>query len=415
MKILWLCNGVLPMAAESFNIKAGNGGGWLVGMSEDLKNIDGNHLNIAFMHNNIKEVKERQIDNITYYAIPKNEINPCVYDQNTESYLKEVINTVKPDVIHIFGTEYPHTLAMMNICPVENTVISIQGLVSIYSRHYEASLPSLLPRTFKNYLMRRLLNKQRREFEIRGKFEEQAIKKAKHVIGRTTWDYACIKQINNNVNYHFCNETLRGEFYNQKWDIKNCEKHSIFVSQAGYPIKGLHILLEAMPEILKRYPKTHLYIAGFDITNGEALADKLNISYGKYIKDLINTKGLRKHITFTGDLNEEQMCNQFLKANVFVSPSSIENSPNSLGEAMILGVPSVSSCVGGVQNLLNHQTEGFVYPFDEPYMLAHYVSSIFENDSLALTLSKKARKHALVTHNRENNIKTLIEIYRKIS
>ena len=67
------------------------------------------------------------------------------------------------------------------------------------------------------------------------------------------------------------------------------------------------------------------------------------------------------------------MKERFLKSNVFVSPSTIENSPNSLGEAMLLGIPCISSDVGGVKNLLKHEEEGYVYQTDAPYMLAYYV------------------------------------------
>jgi glycosyltransferase involved in cell wall biosynthesis len=173
-------------------------------------------------------------------------------------------------------------------------------------------------------------------------------------------------------------------------------------------------MLEAMPEILKLYPNAHLYVAGADITKGKSLAAKLGVSYGKHIQGLINKFNLIKHITFTGELDEKQICQQFLRANVFVSASNIENSPNSLGEAMLLGVPCVASAVGGVQTLLKENVEGFIYPFDEPYMLAYYVCEVFGKEFLALEFSQNARTHASNTHNREINLKTINEIYKKI-
>ena len=53
-------------------------------------------------------------------------------------------------------------------------------------------------------------------------------------------------------------------------------------------------------------------------------------------------------IEFLGRLSAEGMKQAYLDANVFVMPSTIENSPNSLGEAMLLGVPCVAADVGGV-------------------------------------------------------------------
>ena len=109
------------------------------------------------------------------------------------------------------------------------------------------------------------------------------------------------------------------------------------------------------------------------------------------------------------------MKERMLKSNVFVSPSSIENSPNSVGEAMILGVPCISSDVGGVKNMLKHGEEGLVYPFHDPYVLAHYIDEIFSSQSFAEKLSYNAKQHAETTHSQKINLKSLIDIYNQIS
>lgn len=54
------------------------------------------------------------------------------------------------------------------------------------------------------------------------------------------------------------------------------------------------------------------------------------------------------------------------------------------------------------------------YQTDASYMLAHYVCEIFENEDLALKFSKNAREHALKTHDRDENTRRLIEIYRDV-
>lgn len=126
-------------------------------------------------------------------------------------------------------------------------------------------------------------------------------------------------------------------------------------------------MLRAMPEILRAFPDAHLYVAGNDLTRTDSLYAKLKISsFSKYIKKLIVEYKLVNKVTFTGSLNEQQMKERFLKSNVFVSSSTIENSPNSLGEAMLLGMPCVSSDVGGVKNLMKHEEEGYVYQADAP-------------------------------------------------
>jgi len=98
-----------------------------------------------------------------------------------------------------------------------------------------------------------------------------------------------------------------------------------------------------------------------------------------------------------------------------VLPSTIENSPNALGEAMLLGVPCVASDVGGVITMMNHGTEGYVYPSTAPYMLAHYIKKIFAQAEQAAALGNEARSHARRIHDPEKNLRDLLAIYHEIS
>jgi len=419
MKILWIINIALPEAGLLMNEKVTPFGGWLVSASAELANQDEVELSIAFPKDRLNNVLELNGERIKYYAFPRVS-EKYVSSHKANSYFLDILDKFKPDIVHIFGTEYVHTLAMVNACYKQNinVVISIQGLVSIYAKHYMACLPSHVQNRFtlRDFLKQDNLKQQRSKFKKRGSFEIEALQKVSHVIGRTTWDRACTSQINPDAQYHSCNETLRDEFYKHTWDINQCEKHSIFVSQGSYPIKGLHFMLEAMPLILKRFPNTKLYIGGQNITKTDTVKDKLKMSsYGKYIKELIERYKLQNNVVFTGILVEKKMCERYLKSHAFVCPSSIENSPNSLGEAMIFGVPCVASDVGGVADLLKHNDEGFVYQSDAPYMLAYYVCEIFANNELALNFSRKAREHAISTHDREQNTYTLNAIYKDIN
>ena len=418
MNILWLTNIALPEASLLMNEKPTPFGGWFVSGSKILAEQNDIKLSIAFPKKELSKVGVWQGEKIYYYAFPPIS-EKDIRSNKKNTYLHEILGTIKPDIVHIFGTEYANTLSMVNACQKKNinTIISIQGLVSICARHYMACLPANVQNRFtiRDFIKQDNLKQQQSKFIKRGAFEIEAIKKVHHIIGRTDWDKACTQQINPNIEYHFCNETLRDEFYKHQWDLNACERHSIFVSQGTYPIKGLHFILEAMPQIIKRFPDTYLYVAGGDITKRETLKDKLKLSsYGKYVLTLIKQYRLEKYIKFTGSLNEKQMCERYLKSHAFVSASSIENSPNSVGEAMILGVPVVTSNVGGVKNLLTHEEEGFLYQFDAPYMLTYYVCKIFENDELALKLSKKASIRASKTHNKIKNINRILEIYHGI-
>ena len=411
MKILWITNVALPDVSKDLDTQPSPFGGWLTGYLNEILKKD-IHLVSVFPYG--KNV-QGNFENITYYGFKaKSEKKELL------EYFVNIIDKEKPDVIHIFGTEYTHSNLMMKASKelgmLRNTVVSIQGLVSVYAKHYFAYLPRkvIYGFTFKEVLKRNNIKLSAEKFKEQGILEVETLKEVKNVIGRTDWDEACVKQINPNVNFFFCNESLRSGFYDKEWSLENCEKHSVFVSQASYPIKGFHLMLEGFKEIAKKYPDAKLYTTGKNPLTLKGM-DKLKQSlYSKYLGKLIKKYKLENNVEFLGFLSEEKMAERFLKSNVFVSPSSIENSPNSVGEAMLLGVPTVSSDVGGVKNMLTHGKDGFVYPADEPYMIEYYVSKIFESSDLAKEISKSAKEHAEYTHNRFLNGKTLMEIYNNI-
>ena len=173
-----------------------------------------------------------------------------------------------------------------------------------------------------------------------------------------------------------------------------------------------------MPEIMKKYPETQVYVAGNRITGEESLKKKILISsYGKYIKEQMKKYGIKDRVHFLGSQNAGQMKERYLKSNLFLSPSTIENSPNSVGEAMILGVPVVSSDVGGVHNLLKDTEEGFLYPTLSKEKLTEAVLKVFAMNGTEeqVKMCTAARVHARKTHDADTNYKRLLEIYADIS
>ena len=419
MRILWLTNVALPQIADKLHRQVGYSGGWLIGLGNELINDNSTELIVCFPILFEKRILEGNVGSLQYYTFPQTVI-PTKYNKKVEKYLEIIINEANPDIINIFGTEFPHSLAMVNVCErlgiINKVIITIQGLCSLISKHYYSDLPQtvIYAWTLRDILKCDNIRQQKFNFFKRGIFETEAVKKVKNVIGRTDWDRSCINLINPNTTYHFCNESLRNSFYEYSWDINVCDRYSIFVSQSEYPIKGFHYLLEAMPEIIRRFPKTHVYIAGYNISKKITNIDRLNItSYGKYINKIMKKYLLADYITFVGELNESAMCKRFLKSHVFVSPSSIENSSNSVGESMILGVPTISSDVGGIKNLLVHDADGYIYQHNAPYMLAYYICNIFMSDKLAIKFSVNARIHALKTHDRLRNLETIKMIYEQ--
>ena len=430
MKVLWLCNIMLPVIAKSLGQRVVVKEGWLSGLVDKMtanREKTGCELGVCFpIQEEILSIPEQEehfskgsLPGIQYYAFHEDTAHPENYDEALEVSLKAILDDFKPDVVHCFGTEYPHTLAMVRAFQnPDRLLIGIQGLCYVYADYYMADLPYSVQhkRTFRDIIRKDSIKEQQQKFVMRGEYEKEAICGTMHITGRTDWDRKCTQELNPNAKYHFMNETLRLQFYLEQWNIDYCERHSIFVSQGNYPIKGLHYVLQTLPKIKEHFPDVKVYVAGDIVTSYKTVKDKIKISsYGRYLRQLIHQNHLEENVIFLGSLDADKMCARFLQSHVFLLPSAIENSPNSVGEAMIMGVPVISADVGGVHNLCVHKKEGLLYAPERLDDMANYIMDIFEDDKLAMALSAAAREHALKTHDPEVNYQRLLEIYHEIN
>lgn len=438
MRVLWVCNTMLPQAAEYLNMEGTNKEGWIAGLAERLlREKEGSvELAVACPMNCVGEKKwhipsGEETNEFWFYGFYEDVNHLERYDEKIEAELRKIIADYQPDVVHCFGTEFPHVLALTRICDRDKLLIGFQGVCGRLAEAYYADLPKSVIRrvTFRDLLKKDGIREQKKKFEGRSRNEMLAVGAAKHVTGRTILDKDYAYKYNPDIQYHFMNETLRPVFYEGKWSLEDCELHSIMVSQGDYPLKGLHYVLKAMPKILEQYPDARLYVAGNPIVREKNLLGYLKISsYGKYIMDLIDKLNLREKVVFTGKLNAMQMKERILKSHVFVGASAVENSPNSLGEAMLLGVPCVTSRVGGVPSVFREGEDGIAYPgFEaEEYLgekdkeeaqakrLAEAVLLMWKDENKMCRYGEKASEHARMTHDGQKNYARLLEIYRDI-
>lgn len=410
MRLAWVCNKAPLPVSRAAGIDGGVFGGWLDSTASSILGMDGTELLVLFPGG---EEVSGHAGALSFCSFPA-DVQPSWFADRLEAF--------KPDVVHVWGTEAPHSLKVLEAaCKLgidASTVVSIQGLVSIYGRyHYAEGVPEPVMRhpSFGDFIRRTSLEKARLAFIRHGEAERECLRLAKHVIGRTEWDKACAYQVNPNVKYHHCNESLRDEFYAGDWKLDTVERHSLFASQCSYPVKGFHYALQALSMLKADYPDVVLYTTGETVFRDSLKRNLGRNSYQLYVARLIDELGLRDNVKFLGPLDASAMRDRYLRTHVFVSPSTIENSPNSVGEAMLLGCPVVSSNVGGVSDLLDHGKEGFLYQSSAPYMLAWYVKRLFDDDSLAMEFSHASRKRSSKTHDRDANLSTLLRIYESIS
>ena len=401
MKVLWVCNIMLPAIAKQLGLPYSSREGWLTAALDRVLQEQHRHritLGIAFpvteeTGNMNRELVLAGDETCACYGFVENLNTPEQYDSKIEVRMKEIIADFEPDMIHIFGTEFPHTLAC------------VRAYRNIQRRT-----------TFRDLVRKDNLKQQQKKFYKRGLYEKEALRLTQHVAGRTDFDRETAAKINPEATYHFLNETMRSCFYRDRWKRNACIPYSIFLSQGDYPLKGFHYLLQAMPAILAQFPEAHVYVAGNNILKGTTAKDNMKLSgYGKYLRKLIKDNQLKDKVTMLGMLDEEGMKEQFLKSHVFVCPSAMENSPNSLGEAMLLGVPCVAADVGGIHNILVSGGDGVLYPAGSVEGLAEKVIEIFTKEAITEKYSDNARRHARETHDADQNYYKLIRIYQEIT
>ncbi len=414
MRILWITNSPFPEVYKQLNLKAPVTVGWVHSAAKALLQENDNLTFAVASFHEVEELKELKLTNGSHFLIPK-ELKTGFADTSKDYVWKLLKERFKPDVIHIHGSEYPHSYAFVRACGPENVVLSIQGLVSVIERYYYGDIREkdiLKTMTLRDLFRFDTLFTQRSNMRKRGEYERMLMGKVNHFIGRTSWDRDHTWAINPDANYYFCNETLRPSFYHEQWAFESCDLHSIFISQAHYPIKGLHQLIKALPIVLQHFPNTKVYVAGNNFFTNKGM---IISGYGNYINRLIRKYNLFDKISFTGLLSESEMCQRFLRSHVFVSPSAIENSPNSLGEAQLLGVPCIASYVGGTPDMVTHHKSGLLFRFEEYEMLAASICQLFANKKLALVLSAGGKNEALRRHDRKTNAKILNAIYSEVA
>ena len=417
MKVLWLCNQMLPIIARQLGLSESNKEGWLNGIvSEFQKNETTYELKILFPY---MQKIEGTVGNIQYESFLEDVRTPEKEDDRTYSDLIQILTDDVPDIIHCFGTEYAHTMllckAAKEVGCLQNVLVGIQGVMSACAERYTADLSQKIVnrRTLRDFLRKDSIKEQQDKFRKRAEFEAVTLSLAPNVTGRTDFDREVCLKANPSVRYYKMNETLRDCFYSE--ENSNPQEYSVFLSQGDYPLKGAHFALEALSIVREKYPFAKLYIAGNNITAHKTWKEKLKTgSYGKYLNELIQHYHLENNVVFIGRCNAQQMKERYLQSEVFICTSSVENSPNSIGEAMILSVPVVTSDVGGIRSIIEPDNEALFYPWNKPDLLAEALCNVFEDREGTNARVKNAKKHAIKTHCRKDNFARLIEIYHSI-
>jgi glycosyltransferase involved in cell wall biosynthesis len=207
---------------------------------------------------------------------------------------------------------------------------------------------------------------------------------------------------------------------------KNDIKRLLFVGSVS-PEKGVHVLLDALKEVVKKYPNVHLEILGgpgspsrtrfsLAVSDDPRRTALLSISE-KYVSHLQNklSSDMRRHVSFTRPVPHKLMVNFYQKADVVVLPS-VSNEPFGvpLIEAMAAGVPVVATRGGGIPEIVVDNETGLLVEPNDASALAEAILSLLSDQGLRTSMGRAARRRAVDFFSWDRIVDQLLCQYRKI-
>lgn len=108
-------------------------------------------------------------------------------------------------------------------------------------------------------------------------------------------------------------------------------------------------------------------------------------------KLLLKELDIEKNVIIAGQLKREEWVAQSVSYDVFISTTNIDNTPMSLIEAMALGLPVVSTNVGGVPYLVEDMKNGLLVPPNDDEAMAQVIKQLITTPDLVQELTANGR------------------------
>lgn len=412
MRVLWFTNCIMPDYAKERLLPCAVGGGWMSALLCAIRQYAPEiRLSIAF---ETKKSDFAKIEGVDYYALGSR--NDSEFQSNVENCLQ----VANPDVIHIHGTENIAQVLPESVFRHKRVVLSLQGIMDACAKNYFGGLTWSELKRFENPIRRLLhrLNVQQIAAEWlkeRTPKECAICERVRFFMGRTKFDANWIHCVNPKARYFHVDEILRPEFYQGRTWSADPQGHVIYAGAAfSYPLKGGHWLLRALAIVKRRYPDVELRVAASQNCISPRLQDRIRRGeYQRYLIDLVDKLDLRANVIFLPSLSAGQVRKELERANVYCLASTMENSPNSLCEAQMVGTPVVTTNVGGVRDFVQDGRTGYLVPPCSPEALAHTLGSVFRMKKTQLeTMTTDAYFRAVQRHDSRRIIQDLLQAYR---
>lgn len=414
MRVLWIVMDDSLYKSGSSN--SYNGCGWILGLKKAMESyVKDVNVGITFLTNNKTEPFKTQKNDFVYYPIydkPKNPINKLFYywhnykKYNKESHkleLLKVINDFKPDVIHLFGVE--NRLAFIINSTEIPVIVHLQGILNPYYNSFFPEGMNKFSVKLHGIFFRELFLKNNICFaydsmRVRAINERALFQGLRYAMGRTKWDKSITDLLSPNCKYFHIDEILRNEFYlADKWNCEGHEKMKIVSTISETIYKGLDVVFKTAKLLEELNINYEWSVIG---VNQDSPFVRL---FEKQYK--INTSLLP--IKFLGVKKACEIIPILLNSSLYIHPSYIDNSPNSLCEAQMIGIPVATCNVGGVSSLIKDGETGWLVPANAPYELAYLVKHY--NDYDIKLISNKEIEEAEKRHAKKHIIDSLLNSY----
>jgi glycosyltransferase involved in cell wall biosynthesis len=408
LKVLWFS--LSPGLSDVYLNDSYTGFGWMKALEKNMR--DKVDLSIAFYYD--KEVAPFMLDGTRYIPIGKyksgkvskikQRLSSSTEPNFDKSLFLKIINEVKPDLIHIHGTESNYGL-LQKFTSIP-AVVSIQSVITVYKYKYFSTISQADVRkhsTLKDSLFLRTYNHIYKMFVKRADREQEIYRHTKNIIGRTAWDRRVTSVLVPTAAYYHNDEILRDPFYKHLWSAPASQKLILFTTNGPDIYKGIETLIDCAWLLDQNQIDYEWQVAG--LTANDETVKIAAKTVGKSIS---------ANIKFLGNLNENVLVQTLLKTHIYISVSHIENSPNSLCEAQILGLPCIATFAGGTNSLLEDSKDGILIQDADPYAMAGAILELKNNFAKAITFGQNARTKALLRHNPDKITTDLLMIYNKI-
>jgi glycosyltransferase involved in cell wall biosynthesis len=404
-RILWLTSTLVPAMAHRLRAPSAMAGPWIACLLDEVRQKVACDLCVVAPFPGARR-DEFVEDGVRYVILPRRRRwHYWNYSWEGLDDATAVIDDYKPALIHVHGTEHCLGLALRRAKHRCGSVVSLQGILDAYKWHTFGELD--LWDVFRNERLIDLVRMSgvigtRMTWRLGAKVEADVFQAHSHFLGRTSWDRCQLHARNPAAVYHHVGELLRNEFYGARWNLASINRHTLFFGNLAGAHKGCHTILRALRIIARDFPGVQVRIAGR--ANSKS-------GYGRMFINEARQLGVGDRVDFLGFLDASAMARELAAAHVFVSASHIDNSPNSVGEAQVVGVPVVGSYVGGVPEMLRDGGAGLLFPAGDAETLADRVCQVFRDDSLARSLSEAGRVEAVVRHDRDVVLRQLVDAY----